>query len=151
MALETEIHQQNFTGESQKAIINIIYTYHWVTERVKAALLPEDITLQQYNILRILRGSDPAPLSTLKIRDRMLDKMSDTSRIVDRLLIKGLVVKKTCSSDKRLVDVSITLEGKKMLDRLDKKVKGTENMLSNLSMADLKKLNELLDEIRSED
>ena len=150
MALETEIHQQNFTSESQKAIINIIFTYHWVTDRVKAALLPEDITLQQFNILRILRGSDPTPLSTLKIRERMLDKMSDTSRIVDRLLLKGLVLKKTSSSDKRLVEVSITIEGKKMLDRLDKQVKDTEKMFSNLSKVDLKKLNELLDGIRNQ-
>ena len=151
MALETEIQQHVFTSESQKAIINIIYTYHWVTDQVKAALLPEDITLQQFNILRILRGSDPTPLSTLKIRERMLDKMSDTSRIVDRLLLKGLVVKKISLSDKRLVDVSITLDGKKLLDRLDKRVKDTEKILSNLNKADLKKLNDLLDGIRNKD
>ncbi len=89
MSLETEINQPFFTSESQKAVINLIYTYHWVTDKVKAALSPEDITMQQFNILRILRGSDPEPLSTLKIRERMLDKMSDTSRIVDRLLIKN--------------------------------------------------------------
>lgn len=151
MALETEIHQQFFTSESQKAIINIIYTYHWVTDKVKAVLLPEDITLQQFNILRILRGSDPTPLSTHKIRERMLDKMSDTSRIVDRLLLKGLVLKKISSTDKRLVDVSITSAGKKMLERLDKKVADTEKILSNLSNSDLKKLNELLDGIRGKE
>ncbi len=151
MALETEIHQQFFTSESQKAIINIIYTYHWVTDRVKAVLLSEDITLQQFNILRILRGSDPEPLSTHKIRERMLDKMSDTSRIVDRLLLKGLVIKKISSSDKRLVDVSITNAGKKMLERLDAKVTDTEKILSNLNKSDLKKLNELLDGIRGKE
>jgi DNA-binding MarR family transcriptional regulator len=149
MSLETEINQQSFTSESQKVVINLIYTYHWVTDKVKAALLPEDITLQQFNILRILRGSDPAPLSTLKIRERMLDKMSDTSRIVDRLLIKGLVVKKISTQDKRLVDISITNEGKKLLERLDKNMKDTEKILSNLDKNDLKKLNGLLDAIRN--
>ncbi len=100
MSLETDINQHSFNSESQKAIINLIYTYHWVTDKIKNTLSPEDITLQQYNILRILRGSDPEPLSTLKIRERMLDKMSDTSRIVDRLLIKKLVVKKISSVDR---------------------------------------------------
>lgn len=149
MSLETDINQHSFNSESQKAIINLIYTYHWVTDKIKNTLSPEDITLQQYNILRILRGSDPEPLSTLKIRERMLDKMSDTSRIVDRLLIKKLVVKKISSVDKRLVDVSITGEGKKLLERLDKKVKETEKLLSGLDTNELKKLNMLLDGIRA--
>ncbi len=149
MSLETEINQPFFTSESQKAVINLIYTYHWVTDKVKAALSPEDITMQQFNILRILRGSDPEPLSTLKIRERMLDKMSDTSRIVDRLLIKKLVVKKVSTLDKRLVDISITNEGKKLLERLDKNMKGTEKILANLDNNDLNKLNALLDGIRN--
>jgi MarR family 2-MHQ and catechol resistance regulon transcriptional repressor len=149
MSLETEINQPFFTSESQKAVINLIYTYHWVTDKVKAALSPEDITMQQFNILRILRGSDPEPLSTLKIRERMLDKMSDTSRIVDRLLIKKLVVKKVSTQDKRLVDISITNEGKKLLERLDKNMKGTEKILANLDNNDLNKLNALLDGIRN--
>ena len=149
MSLETEINQPFFTIESQKAVINLIYTYHWVTDKVKAALSPEDITMQQFNILRILRGSDPEPLSTLKIRERMLDKMSDTSRIVDRLLIKKLVVKKVSTLDKRLVDISITNEGKKLLERLDKNMKGTEKILANLDNNDLNKLNALLDGIRN--
>lgn len=149
MSLETDINQPFFTSESQKAVINLIYTYHWVTDKVKAALSPEDITMQQFNILRILRGSDPEPLSTLKIRERMLDKMSDTSRIVDRLLIKKLVVKKVSTQDKRLVDISITNEGKKLLERLDKNMKGTEKILANLDNNDLNKLNALLDGIRN--
>ena len=89
MGIEKDIHQTHFTGEGQKSLINIIYTYHWLTDQIRKFLAEEDITLQQFNILRILRGSDPQPLSTLTIRDRMLDKMSDTSRIVDRLVLKG--------------------------------------------------------------
>ena len=149
MSLETDINQHSFSSENQKAVINLIYTYHWVTDKIKAALSPEDITLQQYNILRILRGSEPEPISTLKIRERMLDKMSDTSRIVDRLVIKKLVVKKTSAVDKRLVDVIITPEGKKLLERLDKKVKDTEKLFSGLEVSELKQLNKLLDDIRS--
>ena len=149
MALEEEINQQTFESEQQKAVINIIYTYHWVTERVKNFLSVEDITHQQFNILRILRGSDPQPLSTISIRERMLDKMSDTSRIVDRMVLKGLVTKRVCSVDKRLVDVSITSEGKKMLDRLDKKMCLMKSIAEGLNQEELKTLNLLLDKLRS--
>jgi len=119
-----------------------------MTERTKAMFDKEDITPQQFNILRILRGAGK-PISTLQIRQRMLDKMSDTSRIVDRLLAKGLVKKNTCPGDKRLVDVSITDKGKKMLERMDLLSPEMDALLSNLSDADAKLLNKLLDKIRS--
>jgi DNA-binding MarR family transcriptional regulator len=89
------------------------------------------------------------PLSTLSIRERMLDKMSDTSRIVDRLLAKGLVDKKTCATDKRLVDVYITCEGKKLLEKLDNKSDVMNSITSKLSNSELEKLNELLDLLRT--
>ena len=107
MGIEKDIQQTNFRNEFQKMGINIIYTANWLNEKMGQILATEDITQQQYNILRILRGSD-APLSTLKIRERMLDKMSDTSRIVDRLIVKGLVEKTACIKDKRLVDITVS-------------------------------------------
>lgn len=148
MGLEKDIQQASFKTENAKAVVNIIYTYHWLTEKIKSILQQEDITLQQYNILRILRGSDPKPLSTLDIRERMLDKMSDTSRMVDRLVIKGWVTKKTRESDKRLVDVSITKEGKKLLEKMDKKEAEMNNVVAALSKDELKLLNTLLDQMR---
>ena len=148
MALENEINQSSFRSEDQKAIVNIIFTYHWVTEQVKSILADEDITMQQYNILRILRGSHPDPLSTLTIRERMLDKMSDTSRIVDRMLRKGLVVKRICSNDKRLVDVNLTEEGLIMLLRLDERMDAMDKISSGLNQEELKNLNHLLDKLR---
>ena len=84
MGIEKDIQQQHFRNEYQKASVNIIYSANWLNEKIKTMLDPDDITPQQYNILRILRGSQH-PLSTLQIRSRMLDKMSDTSRIVERL------------------------------------------------------------------
>lgn len=148
MGLEKEIQQYRFTGENQKALINLLYTYHWVTEKLRTILSENDITLQQYNILRILRGSDPKPLSTLNIRDRMLDKMSDTSRIVDRLMLKGLVDKKGCPSDKRLVDISITIEGKQLLEEIDKKDDVMTGIIGNLTNDELVLLNQILDKLR---
>jgi len=150
MGIEKDINQQHFQSEGQKAMINLIYTYNWVTERVRIFLAEEDITMQQFNILRILRGSDPKPLSTLTIRERMLDKMSDTSRIVDRLVLKGWVDKKICSADKRLVDVFITKEGKKLLERIDRKSDAMNATTAALSDAELEQLNQLLDKIRTQ-
>jgi MarR family 2-MHQ and catechol resistance regulon transcriptional repressor len=148
MGLEKDIQQTSFKGQNQKAVINLIYTYHWITEQIKSILSAEDITLQQYNILRILRGSDPQPLSTLAIRERMLDKMSDTSRIVDRLVIKQLVTKRMCPSDKRLVDVSITHQGKQMLERIDARDSEMRGVMENLNEEELTVLNSLLDKLR---
>jgi MarR family transcriptional regulator, 2-MHQ and catechol-resistance regulon repressor len=148
MGLEKDIQQASFKGQNQKAVINLIYTYHWITEQIKSILSAEDITLQQYNILRILRGSDPQPLSTLAIRERMLDKMSDTSRIVDRLVIKQLVTKRMCPSDKRLVDVSITAQGKEMLERIDARDSEMRGVMANLNEEELIALNMLLDKLR---
>ena len=149
MGLEKDINQSTFRNENQKATVNIIYTYNWVLEGFKKIVGKEDLTLQQYNILRILRGSHPQPLSTLQIRDRMLDKMSDTSRIVDRLVVKGLVVKKLSKADKRLVDITITEKGKRVLAKLDQRNYMLDNMASGLSEKEMKTLNKLLDKIRS--
>src|SRR5882757_5670969 len=132
MALEKEINQRKFRNEYQKSAINIIYTYNWVTEKMSKVFDESGITSQQFNILRILRGAGN-PLSTLQIRQRMLDKMSDTSRIVDRLVIKGLVKKNVCANDKRLVDVSITDKGKKLLEKLDQYEPDMDAVLGTLS------------------
>jgi DNA-binding MarR family transcriptional regulator len=148
MGLEKDIKQQHFTSENQKLIINLVFTNNWLTEKIRDFLSTEDITLQQFNILRILRGSHPRPLSTLTIRERMLDKMSDTSRIVDRLVLKGLVDKKTCPSDKRLVDISITEEGKKVLATIDQKEKEMMAVITTLNQGEMKMLNGLLDKMR---
>jgi DNA-binding MarR family transcriptional regulator len=148
MGLEKDIKQQQFTSENQKLIINLVFTNNWLTEKIRDFLSTADITLQQFNILRILRGSHPQPLSTLTIRERMLDKMSDTSRIVDRLVLKGLVDKKTCPSDKRLVDISITKEGKKVLATIDQKEKEVMAVVANLNQEEMEILNGLLDKMR---
>jgi len=147
MGLEKDINQTNFRNEYQKVAINLIYTYNWMHERMKGIFEKHDITSQQFNILRILRGAGK-PISTLQIRQRMLDKMSDTSRIVDRLVVKELVQKNTCINDKRLVDVSITEAGKKILEKMDAYNAKMDAILNNLSAEEAKKLNVLFDKIR---
>jgi len=147
MSLEEDIKQPRFKSEHQKLIINLIYSYNWVNDQLKFIFEKEDITQQQFNILRILRGAD-APLSTSQIRQRMLDKMSDTSRIVDRLVVKTLVKKIVCPNDKRMVDVTITSKGRKLLEKLDAHENTMEAVASSLSVADAKSLNKLLDKMR---
>ncbi len=148
MGIDHDIQQTKFRNPQQKAAINLIYTLSWMREKTKCIFEAEDITSQQFNILRILRGSFPQPLSTLQIRERMLEKMSDTSRIVDRLITKGYVKKLTCKNDRRLVDVIISDKGKKLLERLDTRQDEIDGVLGNLSEKDANILSDLLDKIR---
>ena len=147
MSIDKDINQRKFRNDFQRVGINLIYTYNWANEQVKQLFDQFDITPQQFNILRILRGAGE-PLSTLQIRQRMLDKMSDTSRIVDRLLKKGLVKKMTCKADRRLVDVTISDKGLKMLDKMDRHQEDMDGVFKNLSEAEAKTLNKLLDKVR---
>ncbi len=150
MGIKEEIKQSHFRNAYQKAFINILFTNNWLEEQVREMLKGEDLTKQQFNVLRILRGSYPEPLSTLQIRERMLDKMSDTSRIVDRLVKKEFVNKQTCPNDKRLVDVIITEAGLKKLEALDEKEFIIEDSLQNLSEEEADTLSSLLDKLRAE-
>ena len=147
MGLEKDIRSSKFRNEYHKAIVNIVFTNNWIMERNKEVFERGDITPQQYNILRILRGAKE-PLSTLQIRQRMLDKMSDTSRIVDRLLKKELVKKVVRATDKRLVDVTITQKGLDLLDSLDKFNDELDSVLNNITPQEVSTLNDLLDKIR---
>ena len=148
MGIEKEIQQEKFRNTRQKAMLNILFTNGWIAEKIKNILAPEDITAQQYNILRILRGSFPQPLSTLQIRERMLDRMSDTSRIVDRLVAKQLVKKVVCAKDRRLVDVTITEKGQNLLKKLDVTVIRIDDIVSGINEKEAETLSKLLDKLR---
>ena len=148
MGIEEDIQQKRFENEWQKLNINLIYTTNWVRDKTKDFFEPFGITSQQFNVLRILRGNHPEPYTTSKIRERMLDKMSDVSRIVDRLCAKGLTARSVCDSDRRLVDVVITDEGLELLKSMDEVSSFAADLLSNLDQEDAEKLNDLLDKIR---
>ncbi len=149
MKLEEEIHQKKFRNEYHKAFVNIIYTYNWVIEQNFQVVKPFGITLQQYNVLRILRGCSPKPATIKYIKERMLDKMSDASRIVEKLRLKDLVERNICESDRRNVDIFITEKGLKLLVQLDEKINSIENNMKNISEKEAGTLNDLLDKIRN--
>ena len=147
MGIEQDIQQPNFRNEFQKMGINLLFTANWLNEQIGKILSEEGVTQQQYNILRILRGST-TPLSTLKIRERMLDKMSDTSRIVDRLIAKELVLKNTCEKDKRLVDITLSPKGLDLVDQLDQFNDRIDALLKGINESEAKTMNQILDKIR---
>ena len=148
MGIEQDIQQPNFRNEFQKMGINLLFTANWLNEQIGKMLSDEGVTQQQYNILRILRGST-TPLSTLKIRERMLDKMSDTSRIVDRLIAKELVLKNTCEKDKRLVDITLTPKGLSLVDQLDQYNERIDALLKGINESEAQLMNQILDKIRT--
>ena len=119
MKLEEEIAQRKFRNERHKLVVNILYTYGWLTALHTKIFKEHGITAQQFNVLRILRGQNPEPTTIKLIRERMLDKMSDASRIVEKLRQKGFVERHISNYDRRHADVFITPKGLQMLSKLD--------------------------------
>ncbi|NNC85862.1 MAG: MarR family transcriptional regulator [Bacteroidia bacterium] len=148
MRIEDEIKQSKpFKSDYQKAAVNMLFTQGWIMEHMRNLFQPFNITVKQYNILRILKGAGK-PISTSVIRERLIDKMSDTTRIIDRMLAKGLVEKNNCKSDKRLVDITISNKGTELLKQIESKSKDMDRIFSALTLDETKKLNLLLDKLR---
>jgi DNA-binding MarR family transcriptional regulator len=148
MRLEDEIKQSSFRNEYHKLAVNLIFTHSWLMSKICDLLDEYDLTPQQFNLLRILRGQYPQPASITLLKDRMLDKMSDASRLVERLVAKGLVERKICSEDRRKVNVIITKKGLKVLEKIDETNQEMDNFLKNLSLKEAEQLNSLLDKLR---
>ncbi len=148
MKIEEAIQQKiPFKSEHRKAAVNLMYTNGWLSEQFKSFFNQFGVTAKQYNILRILMGAGK-PVSTSYIRDRLLDRMSDTSRIVDRMCKKELLMKKACSDDRRLIDVSLTKKGKEMLESIGRREDELDEILGQLDNEELIVLNTLLDKLR---
>ncbi len=147
MELEKEIAQKNFKSEQQKAMINLIFTYHWAINLMRQDFVRYDITHQQFNILRILRGQYPNPSTINLLKERMLDKMCDASRMVDRLKQKELIERCVSKKDRRSVDIVISQKGLDLLSKIDKELDENKPM-NNLSDEESKTLNKLLDKLR---
>jgi DNA-binding MarR family transcriptional regulator len=147
MKIEDEIKQKKFINAHQKAVINLVYTTNWMQGKHQEVFKSFNITPQQFNILRILKGQHPNSTSATEIKSRMLDKNSDVSRLLDRLVAKNVIVKKACPTDKRAFDVNLTDAGLELLRTLDKKQSELDNIL-NLSEEEAYQLSDLLDKSR---
>ncbi|WP_291401851.1 MarR family transcriptional regulator [Daejeonella sp.] len=148
MEIGKEINSNKFDNNHQKSIVNLIYTYGWITNLLRQQLNRYDITLQQYNVLRILRGQRPNPATINLIKERMLDKMSDASRIVDRLVQKELVDRTINNNDRRAVDILITTKGLNILSKLDGELLFDQILNEDFNNADAGILSDLLDKMR---
>ncbi|WP_210521455.1 MarR family winged helix-turn-helix transcriptional regulator [Hymenobacter terricola] len=149
MRIEDEIKQPVFHNEHQKAHINLAFTAGWMQLRQAAAFKPFGLTLPQFNILRILRGQHPLPATVALLIDRMLDKTSNASRIVDRLEEKKLVTRTVCPANRRAVDIRITKTGLDLLTQIEQAGVIYSDGISQLSEEEMRQLNALLDKIRT--
>ncbi len=132
----------------QQAIGKIFLTFNWCSDKLKQSIAPYDITIQQFNVLRILRGQHPKPSTVSFVKETMLDKMCDASRIIDRLLQKDLIMKDSNQKDKRAVDIMITKKGLSLLEKIDSEFSISDIISTNLTLEEAQELNTLLDKIR---
>ena len=148
MRLEDEIKQSKFKNEYHKLGVNIIYTANWLSHHHSRHCKQYDITSEQFNILRILRGQHPKAATVNLLIERMLNKMSNASRLVEKLRKKGFVERQINEADRRACDVMITKKGLGLLSELDIAEKEWNTMISHLSEREARTINNLLDKLR---
>ncbi|WP_462264981.1 MarR family winged helix-turn-helix transcriptional regulator [Mucilaginibacter sp.] len=148
MQIDKEIQASKFEDDYHKVVINIAYTSGWLNNLLRYELEKYKLTGQQFNVLRILRGRFPQPATVNLIKERMVDKMSDASRIVDRLVQKGLVSRCTNNKDRRSVDIRISDAGLEVLSQMDNQFKTKDFIKSNLTEQEAATLSDLLDKLR---
>jgi DNA-binding MarR family transcriptional regulator len=149
MTIEEAIKQPKFTNEYHKLMVNLLYTASWVDVKHQQFMKSYGITVQQFNVLRILRGQKGNPLSINCLIERMIDKSSNASRIVDKLEQKGYVLRTVCPNDRRQVEVRITEEGNAFIGQLDEPVKSLQQYAHDLNQDEVKLMNGFLDKIRN--
>jgi DNA-binding MarR family transcriptional regulator len=148
MKLEEELKQGKFQSEHQKAMLNILFTSNWLESDTARILKPFDISSQQYNVLRILKGQGDNAISVNDIMSRMIDKMSNASRLVEKLRKKELIERVICEHDRRQVDIRITIKGLALLKEADKEMGKFGDITSKITKAEAKNLSDILEKIR---
>ena len=146
--IEEAIKQREFKDPYNKLIVNLLYTNSHIVTAQNSLFKPHDLSPEQYNVLRILKGQNGNPTTVSSIQDRMLNKMSNASRLVEKLKIKGLVKREECVSDRRRVDILITQKGLELLSHLEKQVVDFNRNYVHLNSDDVQTLNDLLDKLR---
>ncbi len=142
MNVEQVIKTQKKIPLEKRTIIHFVLVNNKINEVVARALKPFEVSAQQFNVLRILRGQNGKPANLSTLNDRMVTKMSNTTRLVDKLILKGFVNRITCPSNRRKVEIRITTEGKKVLKKMDVAMNEAEKIiLKNISKKELEQLN----------
>jgi DNA-binding MarR family transcriptional regulator len=148
MSLEKEIKQEKFQNEFEKVAVNILFTASWLYNMNAARLKPHAITPEQYNVLRILRGSHPKALMLADVTCRMIDKNSNATRLVEKLRQKGLLKREICENNRRQVDISITEKGLLTLKKVDAQAEAWMETLKGITKTEAQELNRILDKLR---
>ncbi|MEP2024347.1 MAG: MarR family transcriptional regulator [Reichenbachiella sp.] len=148
MGINTDIKQKKFKSEFEKVVVNLIFTRNWFEQQQQKVLKPAGLTLAQYNVMRILRGQHPEVCTVNLIIDRMLDRMSNVSRIVDKLVSKELVSRIPSKVDRRAVDVYITDKGLEVLSSLDITLQSLFDEINSFSDDECQQINNFLDRFR---
>jgi DNA-binding MarR family transcriptional regulator len=148
MALEEDIRQGKFSNEFEKVAVNILFTGGWLYNVNATRLKRFDITPEQYNVLRILRGTHPEKMMLADITCRMIDKSSNATRLVEKLRQKGLVNREICEDNRRQVDISITDKGISILKKVESSSDEWIKSLKNISKSEARELNRILDKLR---
>ncbi len=149
MKLENEIGMATFRSPFQKAYLNILYTGNWLEARVESLIKPFGISPEQYNVLRILRGQHGKPINLYEVQERMLSRMSNATRLVEKLRLKALVTREICEQNRRKVEIAITPKGLDLLNELDPLVEEQEKTLfKHIDAAEVEALSNVLDRLR---
>ena len=148
MSLENDIKQEKFPNEYEKATVNVLFTGSWLYNINSARLKKHGITPEQYNVLRILRGSHPKSLMLAEVTARMIDKNSNCTRLVEKLRLKGLLKREVCENSRRQVDIFITEKGLAILKKIDHESDSWLESLKNITKAEAQELSRILDKLR---
>lgn len=150
MRIEEIIKSNTTLDDAKKVVLNVLYTQNVIAEKFNEVLKPYDLSSEQYNVLRILRGQKGNPANMCVIQERMIAKNSNTTRLIDKLLLKNLVTREVCPDNRRKIEVLITPKGLELLNELDPKVIEHEQLFAtNLNTTELLQLNTLLEKYRN--
>lgn len=148
MTIYDALKQKEFNSVYEKALVNLMYTHSWYNRKFRSTLSCYGVSAQQYNVLRILKGAFPTPVGTSYIQERMIDRESNVTRIVDKLIEKEFVTRELCTEDRRKMDIVITEKGRDILAEMTVKMNDIINISSGLSEAEAEDLSRLLDKMR---
>lgn len=149
MKLEEELKTEKFKTEQQRAALSVLFTANWIEERTNECFKQYGISQEQYNVLRILKGQKGKPANLSTVQERMIHRMSNATRLVEKLKQKGYVTRVTCEDNRRKVEIAITDSGLLLLDQIDPKLAQTEiDLFRKLNDQEIKEIGILLDKIR---
>ncbi|WP_299817720.1 MarR family transcriptional regulator [uncultured Pontibacter sp.] len=148
MRIEDEIHQSNFKDDYRRLLVNLLFTNNWVNQQVMPFFKSLGLTLQQHNVLGILRGQHPKPVCFGEIQNRMIDRNSNVTRLIDKLIEKGYVTRDVCAANRRMIEVRLTDKGFKKLEQVDEKFPDLFARFHNLSREEAVLASNLLDQLR---